>query len=184
MYIATGVRMKFWLLAALSFGVITLIISSASVCAQQKRDTITEVTLEMVPGSYGSGREFKITFRQDGSALYHGKANVKLQGKYSGTLSKDEFDQLVKLIEEKNFSELKSTFPSSRSTALASNPNMPTLISPTVATSIVTNGKRRTIERVLNTKINYPNAPAKELLEIENAITSLAMKVKWTKTQK
>lgn len=176
--------MKLKLPILLGLGVIALAVASVGASTLQEPQDITEVTLEMAPGSLGSGREFKITYRQDGSASYHGKANVKLEGKYSGTLTKDEFNQLVALIKSKNFSSLKSTFPSSRSTAIAGQSNMPTVISPTVATSIVQDGKRRTIERVVNTKINYPDAPSKELLEIESAITALATKVKWEKVKK
>src|SRR5438445_786609 len=64
---------------------------------------VSEITLEMVPGNYDILREFKITFRQDGSAAFNGKKSVSLIGKYHGTITKDEFRQLADLITAKRF---------------------------------------------------------------------------------
>lgn len=145
---------------------------------------ISEIVLEMTPGSSEKARAFKITFRKDGTARYEGLENVKLMGKYKGTISRADFDQLAEMIRTKKFRDLKSASPSARSASFATSSNFPGFIATSVSTSVVTGGKRTTIERVLNAKINNPDAPPKELLEIESAITALATRVSWEKETK
>src|SRR5687767_9775945 len=70
--------------------------------AFQKND-ISEITLEMSPGSSTTSRAFKITLRRDGTAFYHGEANVKLKGKYKGSISEEDFLRLAAFIEERKF---------------------------------------------------------------------------------
>lgn len=143
---------------------------------------VTEVTLEMSPGNYGVIREFKITFRSDGNAFFHGKQSVSLIGKYHGTITKEEFSQLAKLAVTSNFFSLKTGVSSS--SASSTSPNMPTIIAPVVITSVkLSNKKQRVIQRqyTADVKVNSPANPPRELLEIESAITNLSMSVKWEK---
>ena len=170
--------MRLKILVLLSLSVISGVFS-AETLGQRIRE-VTEVTVEVSPGSIGSNRAFKIILRQDGSAAYHGQAGVALIGKYKGVITKDQYDQLTKLIVTNGFLEMRSRLPSS--TAFGGSQNMPMVTSSLVRTSAVVSGKRKTISRATGVKIDEPEQPSKELLEIEFAITSLATKLNWVKT--
>lgn len=170
--------MRFRFLVLLSLSVISVVFSAETL--GQKPLEVTEVTLEVSPGSIGSNRAFKIILRQDGSAAYHGQAGVALIGKYKGVITKDQYDQLTRLIMTNGFLEMRSRLPSS--TAFAGSQNMPIVTSSLVRTGAVVNGKAKTISRATGVKIDESEQPSKELLEIEFAITSLATKLTWVKT--
>jgi len=146
-------------------------------------EEITEVTLEMNPGSSPSARDFRIVLRSDGTALYEGKANVKLLGKYQGLFPKEDFAQLATFIREHHFSELKNSFTKGTIVSFSSQVSV-AFAAPTVRTSIVQDTKRQTIERPVGVKINSPKTPPKDLLAIENAITTSATRIKWDKVKK
>ena len=149
----------------------------------QQSQEITEVTLEMNPGSSPSARNFRIVLRSDGTALYEGKANVKLKGKYQGLLPREDFAQLVNFIREHHFSDLRTSFSKAAIVSFSSQVSV-AFASPTVSTSIVQDTKRHTIERPVGVKINSPQSPPKDLLAIENAITTIATRIKWAKIKK
>lgn len=146
-------------------------------------EEITEVSLEMNPGSSPSARDFRIVLRSDGTAFYEGKANVKLIGKYEGLFPKDDFAKLAKFVKEHHFSELKTSFSKGAIVSFSSQVSV-AFAAPTVRTSIVQDTKRQTIERPVGVKINSPKTPPKDLLAIENAITTSATRIKWDKVKK
>lgn len=159
------------------FCVIALSVSVSS--ASQEKLAITDITLEMKEG-FGNSRAFKIVFREDGTALYHGIADVPLKGKYKGTISKEEFNELVEFLTMRNFNKMESTGPLVVSGGTLAGP----MSASSIVTSVVADGKRREVERAYNMKIDNPDPPAKALLEIENAITALSRRVNWEKIKK
>jgi hypothetical protein len=78
----------------------------------QESETITKISLEVTQGTASSGknygRAFKITFRRDGTALFTGKANVKLIGEYRSTIAQADFTQLAEFLEIHKYSQIKS----------------------------------------------------------------------------
>lgn len=141
--------------------------------ASQKKEAITEITLEMTEGLANSCA-FRIVLRKDGTAFYHGMANVKLLGKYEGTISKEEFAELADFLTARHFNKIKST------TGTTISATAPIQVSvPIVRTGVVEDGKRTTVVRAYKVKVNNPDPPAKKLLEIENAITTTATHIKW-----
>ncbi|MDX6611138.1 MAG: hypothetical protein QOD75_324 [Blastocatellia bacterium] len=172
-----------YILVGLMMGLISSVGVAQSVRSDQSAE-ITEVTLEMNPGSSTSARDFRIVLRSDGTASYEGRANVKLQGKYQGLFAKEDFAQLAKFVSEHHFGDLTS-FPSSKAaTVTFSELNSFAIAAPTIRTSILQNTKRITIERPVGVKINNPKPPPKDLLDIENAITTAATRIKWDKVKK
>ena len=160
--------------ALIILGVMSVFTYSVSpLKASQENESVSEVTLEMTEG-LANARAFKIVLRKDGTALYHGMANVPLIGKYKGSITSDDFNNLVAFLSVRKFNKLKSTMGSATTATIA-------VSAPVVMTSVVEGGKRRTITRAYRVKVNNPDAPAKELLEIENAITAVAVRIKWEK---
>lgn len=147
--------------------------------ASQEEKATTEITLEMTEG-FGNSRAFEIVLREDGTALYHGIADVPLKGKYKGTISKEEFNGLVEFLTVRNFNRMESTGP----LVVSGNTLIGQISASSIVTSVVTGGKRRKVERAYNMKIDNSAPPAKELLEIENAITTMAGRIKWEKIKK
>lgn len=156
-----------------------LVVTASVIRASQKEQAITEITLEMKEG-FGNSRAFKIVFREDGTAVYHGIADVPLKGKYKGTISEEEFDELVEFLTVRNFNRLQSTGP----LVVTGGTPVGSMSASSIVTSVVVGGKRRNVERAYNMKIDNPNPPTKELLEIEKAITTLSERVKWEKIKK
>lgn len=169
---------RFLSILLLSFIAASLPAAHASQNKDESKDEITEIGVEMTPGYSTSARAFTILLKRDGTASYHGIANMKLLGKFKGTISTEDFDALAQFLKAKNYAKLKSLTLSGNAASVSST--VP-LMGATMTTIVVVGGKRRTIERPLSVKVDGPDAPPKELLEIENAITSTAMKIKWAK---
>jgi hypothetical protein len=155
----------------------------AAVCASaQNAPPITEITLEMNPGSSQSARAFKIRLHDDGTAFYDGSANVKLMGRFHGPFAQADFQRLAQFIEGHGFFQLKTAFPSSRGASVTfSSEASIGIVAPSVITTVKRGSKQTSIDRPVGVKINDPEPPNKQLLEIENAITSAAMQIKWEK---
>jgi len=88
------------------FSIVVLLglIAAISLSAAQKskpeksKRRINEIDLEGRQGTRGNelfGPGFKITLRRDGTALFMGKAKVKLIGDFQGTITGAEFEHLV-----------------------------------------------------------------------------------------
>ncbi|HYW71663.1 MAG TPA: DUF6438 domain-containing protein [Pyrinomonadaceae bacterium] len=158
-----------------TFGCCLFLLMAAVCVSAQTQAGITEITLEMNPGSSPSARAFRIHLLDDGTGFYTGDANVKLMGKYRGLLAREEFQRLAQFIEEHGFFKLKTVFPSSRGSSTFG------VVAPSVITTVKKASNQTSIERPIGVKINDPEPPGKQLLDIENAITSAAMQIKWEK---
>jgi hypothetical protein len=153
--------------------------------ARQDRDSITEISLEMtqVETLEGNmlGRSLKVILRRDGTALFEGRANVKLLGSYQGSVSTEEFERLAALLQSRGYSKLRENLPEYWMTPPAGTETakMP---SPTVITSVESGGRRKTVVRETMAQGSNRKKSPKEILEIEQAIMDLAMRVKWSKS--
>lgn len=153
---------------------------------------ISEVTLEMTRGMNSKGEKyggaFKITLRRDGTALFTGKAKVKLIGNYEGVISQSEFEALARELESHNYSEIKGNQLNTvrlRGGSITVN----AMITPLVTTVIKHGSKQKKIERASNetapeneNRDSIGRVPT-ELFEIEKAITDASMRVKWKKVE-
>jgi hypothetical protein len=125
---------------------------------------ISEITLER-ERCYGGCPVYKVILRRDGSATYIGKENVPRIGEYKSQVFPyqplgAEFIQLAKLIASQGFLKMNDRY-----TVLVTDAD-------TVITSVVLNGKRKTI-------VNYGNEAPIELYGIERAIDGVAAQIKW-----
>lgn len=127
-------------------------------------DGISEITLER-ERCYGGCPVYKVILRRDGSATYIGKENVSLIGQYKSQVFPyqplgAEFIRLAKLIASQGFLKMNDQYA-----VLITD-------SDTVITSVVHNGKRKTI-------VNYASQAPIELYGIERAIDGVAAQIKW-----
>lgn len=125
---------------------------------------ISEITLER-ERCYGGCPVYKVILRRDGSATYIGKENVSRIGEYKSQVSPyqplgAEFIRLAKLIASQAYLKMNDRY------------TVPTSDADTVITSIVHDGKRKTI-------VNYANQAPIELYGIERAIDGVAAQIKW-----
>jgi len=162
--------------------------------SQARQSTeITEVSLEITQGmnSRGAryGRAFRITLRRDGTALFTGKANVKLIGDYEGTIAPVEFEELVRQLESRHYSQIKSN-QLATVRIRGGSINSPALITPIVKTIIKCGNQEKKIERAANeTDRDNENRDSilsvpYEVFEIEKAITDASLTIKWKKVEK
>ncbi len=125
---------------------------------------ISEITLER-ERCYGSCPVYKVILRRDGSATYIGKENAPRIGEYKSQVVPyqplgAEFIRLAKLIASQGFVKMNDRYTE------------PVADAETVITSVVHNGKRKTI-------VNYGGQAPIELYGIERAIDGVASQIKW-----
>lgn len=147
------------LFVILLFLLITPLAASAPPLASHDKTQITEITLERTP-CFGTCPVYSVTLRRDGTATYVGKNYVERMGTYKGTVR--QFDRLAELLISRGYFGLKDKYAVNW-TDMA-----------TVKTSVVMNGKRKTIS-------NYGDAGPVELWGIEMAIDAVADQIKWEK---
>jgi hypothetical protein len=155
--------------------------TQGSVPSQTQQDQpITEISLEMVQGEIEIekplGRDFTIVLRRDGTAFFEGRANVKLLGKYRGTISETDFNRLSEFLLARRYERISDELPQRIRT-----PSIVFYDSPVVMTGVVRGGKQKKIRRQTIVTPQYMKSIPKEIKEIENAITEAAMKIKWAK---
>lgn len=157
---------------------------ASAASAARANSAITEISLEMAQGSVEVGkpvgRAFKIVLRRDGTALFEGKANVKLIGKYRGTIPEADFERLAEFLISKRYDRINEELPF-RMTPAAGEIRATPYDSPVVTTGVVRAGKPKTIRRLTIVSNEHKNRVPKEITEIENAIAEAAMKIKWAK---
>jgi hypothetical protein len=143
-------------------------VASKSLADAELKDAegISEITLERTR-CYGGCPVYKVILRRDGSATYIGIENVPRIGEYKSQVSPyqplgAEFIRLAKLIASQGYLQMDDRY-----TVLITDLE-------TVITSIVHNGKRKTI-------VNYGNQAPIELYGIERAIEGVAAEIKWEK---
>lgn len=121
--------------------------------------TVTEITLERT-ACFGFCPIYKVILRSDGTATYIGVNFVERQGTYKGYIS--GFEHLAKIIEARRYFSFSNNY------------TRPITDLPTAITSVVRNGKRKTVQ-------NYANSGPIELWEIETLIDGLVANVSWEK---
>lgn len=169
---------------------IGLIAATSLVAGQKSQPRVNEIVLEATQGlSDGGlipyGPSFKITFRRDGTALFTGKAKVKLIGDFHGTISDGEFEKLLSFLIARNYARIpddpinggRVTPPAGmiRTTAYA--------FSPWMTTSVTDEGQTKTIARPTNVQGVDGKRIPKALLEIEQAVFDTATRIQWKKLQ-
>jgi hypothetical protein len=166
--------------------VLALALVAAARAARQDEDSVTEISLEMTQIEYLDGkkfgRELKVILRRDGAALFEGKANVKLLGKYKGSVPAADFERLAEFLKSRKYSKIHESLPEywvtpPAGTFVASPP------SPVVVTSVESGGRRKVVVRETMAEGSNRRKPPKEIFEIEQAIMDAAMRIKWAKSE-
>ena len=121
--------------------------------------TITEITLERT-ACFGTCPIYKLILKSDGTAVYIGTRFVERLGTYTAYVS--GFEHLAKIIEARRYFSLSDRY------------TKPVTDLPSAITSVVRNGKRKTVE-------NYGNFGPLELWEIETLIDGVVANARWEK---
>ena len=173
----------------LSFLLISLIVPLTQVAGSaqlQSPPRIDEIVLEETAGlkltSPGGfyGTAFKVTFQRDGMALYAGSRNVKLIGSYQGTITADEFENLVKFMNARDYSRIPDdALRASRTTEAETDALKP-------RTNIIIayeSGGRKTISRLTELSPPEREKVPKAVFEIEQAILDASARIKWREVE-
>jgi hypothetical protein len=144
--------------------VLILILTSALVTMAQTpssadQNQITEVTLERTP-CFGYCPFYKVTLKSDGTIIYEGKKFVQMMGTYKGEVY--NFERLAQLISSVNYFNLNDNYRAGVSDL------------PSAITSVVQNGKRKTI-------VDYGGAGPIELWGVEMAVDGMLKNAKLKK---
>lgn len=130
--------------------------------SSQDQSQITEITLERTT-CFGTCPAYKVTLRSDGTITYEGRRFVEMMGVYEGRAY--GFARLAQLITSAGYFNLKDDY------------SRPITDNPSAITSVVRNGKRKTIT-------NYADAGPIELWSVEMAIDGMLKNAKLTKATK
>lgn len=134
-----------------SIFILTAALAVSAQTSSQDKTQITEVTLERT-ACFGTCPVYKVTLRSDGTILYEGREFVEMKGTYKGQVY--GFDRLARLIISQGYFNLKDKY-SINATDL-----------PSAVTSVVRDGKRKTI-------VDYGGTGPIELWGIEMAIDGM-----------
>lgn len=119
--------------------------------SSQDKNQITEITLERTT-CYGTCPNYKVTLRSDGTITYEGRRFVEMRGTHEGRAY--GFARLAQLITSAGYFDLKDNY------------SRPVTDNPSAITSVVRDGKRKTIT-------NYADSGPVELWGIEMAIDGI-----------
>lgn len=168
-----------------------LLTAASPAAGQKSQPRVDEIGLEAIQGSdndikpFGPG--FKITLRRDGTALFTGKAKVKLIGDFQGTISVEEFEKLLSFLEARHYSRIPDDpLDASRISHPAGTAwfNWQEMSSPAMITRVVyEGGKTKTIGRLTDIQPVDRQKIPKELFEIEQAVFDAATRIRWAKTK-
>ena len=152
--------------------------------ALQSTATIHEIVLEGKGGMNLNplkfyGAEFKVSFHQDGRALYAGSRDVKLIGSYQGTISDNEFQKLVKMLVDRDYLSIPEDAMQAFQTP-TSEKNGP---KPTTTITVTYEGGQKTIWRYTELSPLAREKVPKALLEIEQAILDTSSRIKWREVE-
>ena len=120
---------------------------------------ITEIGIER-SGCYGTCPIYTFIAKSDGTVRYKGVKYVERQGEFSGTIPVWYFHELARFIRDAHYMELEDGY-----TRMVTD-------NPTTYTTVVMNGKRKTIS-------NYANAGPTKLWAIEQLVDDLMGKAEW-----
>jgi hypothetical protein len=120
---------------------------------------ITEIAIERT-ACLGTCPEYSAVIKSDGTVRYHGEAFVSRKGDFTGKVNLWRFNMLTRFIRESEFDQLDAGY-----TATVTD-------NPTVYTSVVMNGQRKTVK-------DYAHAGPAKLWAIEELIDSLIATTEW-----
>jgi len=166
---------------------ICLFAATGSIAQQKSQPNVNEIVLEAIQGDDDTapyGPCFKITFRRDGTALFTGKAKVKLIGDFESTISEAEFAKLLSFLVSRKYWEIPDDpINSGRITMVAGGGRFSVYgLSPWMMISVADeHGDKKTIARPSNAQVADAKKIPKALLEIEQAIFDTATRIKWKK---
>lgn len=124
---------------------------------------IKEISMERVM-SKDPYPVFKVTFKNDGEAVYVGKYYVDKIGTYYGRIDNEDFEKLSELIEKLDFKGLREKY-------LVDGHDQPNVI-----TTVV-------LEDGVKTVSNYGESGPVEIWTIERIIDSIADDIYWEKAE-
>jgi len=134
--------------------------------AKANESDITKITLERTP-CFGACPVYKLTIHSSGKVEYEGKDHVRQKGSRSGTISTEDFEKLLRKINEINFFNLSERYD-------GKNPDgsgVTITDLPTRKTSVTRGNRTKTVE-------NYFRGP-KGLKELEDLIDELTKSAEW-----
>lgn len=125
------------------------------------------------------GAEFKVSFHEDGRALYAGSRDVKLIGSYQGTISDDEFQKLVKQLVDRDYLSIPEDAMQASQTPTSEKDGP----KPRTVITITYEGGQKTIWRF--TELTPPEREKlpKAVFEIEQAILDASARIKWREVE-
>jgi hypothetical protein len=127
---------------------------------------ITKITLERT-SCFGTCPVYTLTIHRSGEVEYEGKDQVRQKGSRTGRISTEDFERLVRKIEEINFFNLNDRYD-------GKNPDgsgVTVTDLPTRKTSVTRGNRTKTVE-------NYFRGP-KGLKELEDLIDELTKAADW-----
>jgi len=134
--------------------------------AKANESDITKIALERTP-CFGACPVYKLTIHRSGQIEYEGKDHVRQKGSRSGTISTEDFEKLLRKINEINFFNLNERYD-------GKNPDgsgVTITDQPTRKTSVTRGNRTKTVE-------NYFRGP-KGLKELEDLIDELTKSAEW-----
>ena len=176
-------RLLFFLLISLTMLLARLDGSSQTQPPPRIDEIVLEATagLELTTTGRFYGTAFKLTFQRDGMALYAGSRNVKLIGSYQGTISADEFEKLVELLNARDFSPIPTDpLQASRTTGGAETYALKPKMTITIAYE---SGNLKSISRLTELSPLDREKVPKALFEIEQAILDASARIKWREVE-
>ena len=175
------------------FPLVVLVVLMTAVTAASVQKTQPRVDEIVLEGWQGMGTDgdpigaaFKTALRRDGTALFTGKAQVKLIGDFQGTISSAEFEKLLSFLVARKYDRIHED-PVNRDqiSPAFGNERFPwDRGSPYMITRVVyEGGKTKNIFRPTTAwGIDLKHIP-KQLFEIEQAIFDAATRIRWAKTK-
>ena len=123
-------------------------------------EAVEEITLHRTISGLGYGAHYTVTLRSDGTASYHGLANVPMFGDYQARVDQEAFRRLVEHAIRIGFWTLEDKYRGRASDQ------------PSTTTTLVASGRRKEV-------FNYGLAAPNEVREFENAIEDVARRLAW-----
>ncbi len=130
---------------------------------------ITEIDLEEVACGIANGgssgcSSYKAVIKSDCSFQYKGDLDTSRLGTYQGRVSDYDFLALCRFIKESGYMDLKNSY------------DIPVYDMATTKTSVVMNGKRKSVS-------NYGDAAPHDVWALEQLIDKLLIEAKWHKVK-
>ena len=143
-----------------------LLLTSFALASDRAESEIATVTLERTP-CFGACPVYKLTVHRSGQVEYEGKDHVREKGPRTGSISAEDFNKLVKKIEQINFFGLNDRYDGKR----PDGSGVTVTDLPTRKTTVTKENRTKTVE-------NYFRGPA-GLNELEDLIDQVTKSAEW-----